>query len=256
MVSWKISLVLAYYLALLGGGYWLFRLSAPSPAVAPAVTVTPFAAHALPPSGTFFPGGGVGVAAVDGLVGREPSPPELWKDIHNNPGTIGAASDPVGSAPYLRQEAQVAHYDILRRAILQFDTASLSDEQAIESARLEVIVNSAGDTIGGQEVVVTMAKPTASTAIQPGDYASIGREAFSDPILVQDIEQKSTLVFPLNAAGMAHIARQGTSQFALVFESDRTNKEPAWIGGGKEAYLNIDFTEGTQPPRLVVKVKE
>lgn len=248
-------LVLGYYLVLLGGGYWLFRSSAPSPGAVPSVTVTPFAAHALPPSGTFFPGGGVGASAVDGFVGREPSPPELWKDIYSNAGTIGVASDPAGSAPYLRQEAQVAHYDILRRAILQFDTASLPDEQAIESARLEVTVNSAGDTIGDQAVVVTAAKPTASTALQPGDYG-VGREQLSDPILVQDVEQKSIVVFPLNAAGIAHIARQGTSQFALVFESDRVNREPAWIGGGKEAYLNIDFVEGAQPPRLIVKVKE
>lgn len=246
MAAWKILLVLGYYLALVAGAYLLFRPASLQPSVSP--TPTPFAAQALPPRGTFLP-------VVDGYVGREASP-ELWKDIHNGSGTVSAVTDAAISAPYLRQQAPLAHYDILRRAVLQFDTASLPDEQAIESARLEVTVNSAGDTIGDQAVVVTAAKPTASTALQPGDYGSVGTEALSDPILVQDIEQKFILVLPLNAAGIAHIARQGTSQFALVFASDRRNEEPAWIEAGKETYLNIDFVEGAAPPRLIVKVKE
>lgn len=231
MALWRVAALSICIPVIVIVGYKLFQ-SSPTLSTITSPSATPFTTP-VPSPGTLFP-------ISDGYVGREASPPEPWKLIGNNPATVNLTAESSGSAPYLRQQAPERHYDILRRAIFHFDTSALPEHESIDSAHLEVYVNSLNDTLGDQAVIAIS-----------DDSKAAGVLALSDPILMKNILSKSVLTLPLNAQGLAQIRQREKIQIALVLDSDRADSEPAWLGPLQETYLNLDFVEGPHPPRLV-----
>ncbi len=238
-------------LTLLGAGCSQIRPLASRSSTSPAPSSTA-PATPTPSPGNFFASRGPEGIAFDGSVAREASFPEPWEAIHDGGGNASQPSVSQTSAPLIRQQDPKPSYDFMRRAILEFDTSSLPDDQPINAARIELYVNDAGDTIGDQQAVIVPVEPPSSNLPQD-TYEWVGTTALSDPLPIEKIKPQTTIAFPLNEEGRARISRTGTSHFAIVMESDRANEEPPWVGKERQAFIFIDFTEGPYPPRLIIK---
>lgn len=196
-----------------------------------------------------------GRASVDGYVANERGA-ETWATLwEQKEGTSSDSRVPAASAPHLRQVVPQPNYDVFRRAILLFDKSGVPGKTKVKYARLEVYVNSLNDTLGDQSVVVVGADPAKDTELSKEDFGSVNKTALSKAVPLSDIEPGKYLAFPLNKDGLDAIEKGKVVGLALVFEADRTNSEPPWLEAGKEAYLNIDFAEGTNKPRLVINPK-
>ena len=57
--------------------------------------------------------------------------------------------------------------------------------------------------------------------------------------------------FDLNASGLANISKTGVSKFMIAFDQDITDTEPTWVSD-QASYIDADFAEGTNSPRLAV----
>lgn len=140
------------------------------------------------------------------------------------------------------------NYDYIKRGILQFDTSTLSAGATISSATLLVYVSSITDQLNQS---LSLVKGYAAGEIAAADYniANWDMTKCASDIDITTISSGAYLTITLNATGLAHIQKAGTSYFGLVISGDADNSAPTWVSG-EVASITFQEEAGANPPKL------
>lgn len=148
-------------------------------------------------------------------------------------------------------------WDILRRGIVCFNTASLPDNCIIQSATLSLYgYQKANGFATSPSINVYSANPSSTSSLATSDYSTLGTTDYATDITYAAFSTVGYNDFTLNDTGEAAISKTGVSKFGLRLSWDADNSPPAWIAGNKDAYFNL-YTEEQGAgfiPKLVVVV--
>jgi hypothetical protein len=146
----------------------------------------------------------------------------------------------------------------LYRGVALFDTQTLPDGDAIDSAVLGTRGKSRGQGAGALTLNVYTSAPASDSALVAGDYDSLGTTALSDTgITYAAYSTVGYNNFALNATGIAQIDKTGISKFGFRDQTyDATDTAPGTWASTYDSYFHSWPVEETNPtehrPKLVV----
>ena len=205
---------------------------------------------------TFFPDAHVETTSVDGQTQRA-GVNEIYATIRGGAGT-GSTDTGSTQTVAISTSTTTDQYDILRRGILLFDTASLPDGDTIDSATFELVVTSKLEQLSpADSVSLVESTPASNTGLIDADYGQTGTTKQATDLTIASLTADSSTfnVWTLNATGEASIDATGVTKFGLRLASDADNNEPTWGSSDTTQFLWATAEEilaGDKRPKLVV----
>lgn len=185
---------------------------------------------------------------VDTTSGQISTTYTLYSSAHDT--TTGASSAPLVDVGQMKSGA---NYSVFR-SLFRFDTSAVPDE-AITAATVKFVLASDYSTTDFF-IKIVAADDTLTTAYLNGSMFSkfkgrtAGAVAYAPTVLSDSIGTSGksagdTLTFTLNAAGIARIAKGGTTQYYIVSGRDMGRVTPAdaeHVGLGDDSpYMTITY---------------
>lgn len=199
-------------------------------------------------------------SSVDGYVNFFDSNGQSWSSAVADAGDGADDSNddycfngkPVG----WRCDGDTNEYDTLSRGVFLFDTSSLPDGCSVISAALS-LYGFDKDNEGSWTTYINIysSNPVSDTALEAGDYDSLGTTAFcDDEISYTNWSETGYNEFVLNSTGLAVISKTGVSKFGARTSHDVEDTDPGWTAGGEGLTFGIYMAEkgeGYEPTLLV-----
>ncbi len=179
---------------------------------------------------TFNPDADPETSSVDGEVRHFDASGRSWSSLVSAVGTAAADSDTTIKCVGFDSHSDTNKWQQIHRGIFLFDTSSLPGNTTITAAILSLWEDDTFDQLGATpNIAVYSALPASDTALDAGDFNSLGSTPFSDPIAYGDIIPDAYNDFTLNADGLAAISKTGISKFGLRNPSyDVAGSSPPW----------------------------
>lgn len=194
---------------------------------------------------------------VDGRCTHYNSSGDTWSNIRNGSGIGGDVQDTTTQDEGTFLQAHGSNnWQQIARTIFLFDTSSIPDTGAIQSATLSIRGYYKEDPQSwGIGLNVYSSNPSSNTSLANGDYDSLGTIPFSSTIEYDDFSTSGYNDFSLNANGIANISKTGVSKFGMREANyDAANIEPTWASSAM-AYFAVryaDYSGTDNDPKLVV----
>lgn len=213
---------------------------------------------------TFHPDADPEITSVDGQVGQSISWDEdpTWADIRGGAGGTAYPSHANMLVQILAWGGKGANlWRQLSRCVILFNTSALPDGASISAAEVGIVVSSRyRNTSWNLALNLYASSPAFDTDLVAADYTQIATTPLSNPI--NYVDATGTLVYALNAAGLALINLTGITKFGLRDSTyDVPNLAPPWVDGGNiqivlktadyspaSVYLKVTFT--TSAPQV------
>ena len=144
------------------------------------------------------------------------------------------------------------------KGIFTFDTSALPDTDHISDADFEFVATSKADTLSaGQSVSMVTSAPATATALESGDFDSLGTTLQAPSLTISSITANSSTfnTFSLSATGRGSISKTGITKFGTRIATDVSDAEPAWSSGGTARVVMATADEdlsGDRRPKLTV----
>jgi hypothetical protein len=193
---------------------------------------------------------------VDGNVSRYAA--GTWASLRGGAGN-GFNDDATINRCFKIETDGAGSYYSLERSIFLFNTASIPDENIVNSGTLSVKATSKSNTFPSTAPAINVyaSTPASNTALVAADYQRVGTTPFSSNVLVSAISTTVYTVFTLDAGGLAAIDVVGITKLGIreaVY--DATNTSP----GTPSAYylmqcpvVNAETAGTSTDPKLVVE---
>lgn len=208
---------------------------------------------------TCYPDADVESYTVDGFLGATGTN-VTWATLTGSAGSNAYDADANQGGVYLKAGTTLDKYEELRRSIFLFKTSDLTSFAVISSAVLSIYSNSKSDGLSATpNVNIYSSAPASNTALDAGDFDSLGSTEFATSIAYADWSIVGYNDFTLNASGLAAISKTDISKFgARNANYDVANVAPNWVSGGYSgfSFYFADQTGVTKDPRLVVTYTE
>jgi hypothetical protein len=175
--------------------------------------------------------GGANVAC-DGWIGRTPYGEESWATIRDN--ADGNERDSDGYYLYSRLQAGTTtdKWQYLRRSFVSLDTSGIGAGQTVTAATFKFRVESASNAFASAPSFhLVAATPATANDLADADFDQRGSTSFGSVAWADVKTDGSYTAITLNAAGLAAIAMQGVTKFALLTSWDFDNTSPTWGSG-------------------------
>jgi hypothetical protein len=146
---------------------------------------------------------------------------------------------------------------MLTRSIFLFDTSSIPDSNSIDDATLSIYGYDKTNSFSGDEpnINIYSSNPASNTALEAGDFDSLGETAFSTAITYTSFSTAGYNNFTLNASGIAAVSKTSVTKLGgRNANYDVANTSPIWASGADMNIL-VYFAEQTgtsQDPKLTV----
>lgn len=147
---------------------------------------------------------------------------------------------------------------IIQRAVLQFNTSSLTSSASISAAQINLFGTQVSDAqADGKDFVTIVTSHIASlTTVATTDWANIdyNSEQIASASRISEASWSTTGYnqFPLNATGISNISKVGTSKFGTVDGHDLLNTAPAQNNGLEDYAVFTSSASASNKPQLVV----
>lgn len=181
----------------------------------------------------FYPTAG----AIDGNSYKTSSG-ATWANIRNVIGSGATATPATAELVYLLEHGSVSgYYRQMYRGLLMFDTSSLDDSTAIDSASLSLWGTAKSNAITTEDLCIVSysGAETSSIDYQTYYYSQYGTTVMAS-IAYADFSTTGYNVMALNAGGISNISKTGITRFGARLNCDRANSAPAWQGGLVNSY--------------------
>ncbi len=169
---------------------------------------------------------------VQGQVGRDFIPEEIWATIRAGAGTSVSMTDN-GTIPLATGGDTSLKWTKLERFILCYDTSSIPINATISAATLSLNGNAKEDSlVTAPDINIYAATPGSPSILTAADYLQIGSTALCDTAITYAGWNSSDSYnnFALNATGIANIVKTGISRFGVRNANfDVANTAPAWV---------------------------
>lgn len=181
---------------------------------------------------TFYPDPHPEVTSCDGeTVADHGYYGVIWPEFWSGPAIAAGATD-VASAVHISAGYKTDKWRRLARSFILFDTSIILPEHSILSATFRVHGQAKTSTADWPlfSVALVSSWPLSNTDIVIDDHHSLGRTPLSDTLIkYADWKVDDWNEFPLNAAGLAAIAKGGITKLGLREGTyDRANTPPPW----------------------------
>jgi len=210
-----------------------------------------------PTTTTFYPDSDPELTCCDGAAERwAPWPGETWAQLHTRPGTWGTAEATTQSVS-LNSGLSTNIWRYLQRSFLLFDTSIIPPPATILDAKLRLYGYTKSDTDPWAQSAASIvpSSPAINTDITAPDYQNIANTLLSDTkILWSAWLLDDWNEFPLNAAGLAAIAKGGITKLGVrLYPWDTLNVEPSWLSGDAVSIVwrSADHTPPVKPELIV-----
>ena len=210
--------------------------------------------------------------AGDGYVERTAAPVETWATIRSG---AGVTADYTTTPIYMRNQRGSGGYNLLSRAVFQFDTSSLGTA-AIASSTIYIHSDSGNTITSGSCGVNTTylnfyTVTTASqTTLSTGDFAlaNFGTTPLTSTTTYATWDANVYQSKQLNAYGVAAINKAGYTSIAAMTDADRYNVDAGCAdfsyniygidmseaaGTSEDPYIEIQFTPAATTTPLMIR---
>ena len=188
---------------------------------------------------------------ADELLRRGTNVNESWGTIR-----AGAGNNNIDAncGPNVLADTTSNQWDVLDRCGYTFDTSSIPDTDAIDSATISFYGVSLTNGVTGMSTNVVSFSPASDSNFVNADYNTFGTTKFATDKAVSGWGVESYNDFALNSSGLANISKTGISKFGHVFKEDADNTAPTWVSGAQTLPNAYDSTNAgtTKDPKLVV----
>ncbi len=173
---------------------------------------------------------------------------ESFADITSGEGNASTDDDNNEKAVKIETSDETDKFLEVRRGAFVFDTSAIANPAVIDSAKVRIYVNSKIETLTSQSLSLVTTNTDSNTALIDSDYSSFsGVKIASDKTLAS----LSTAAFnEYTLTGFGSINKSGFTKLGLRLASDIAGSV-TWASE-KEASVNVDFADGTNPPEIVV----
>jgi len=207
-------------------------------------------------SATFYPDADPESNTVDGSVQHDEIYGASWSTIVNGAGTNAEDSATDGNLIYGRCRTDEDVYRDIWRSIFLFNTSSLDNDCTIGAAVISLRGLNKNDSMSASpDINIYSSNPASNTAIESGDYDSLGSTALCDtPITFANFSTTDYNDFSLNTTGLSAIDKTGITKLgARNANYDVANTVPPW-SSNTNYYVHSYFAEqgAGYKPKLVV----
>lgn len=201
---------------------------------------------------TAFPTAGTGGPTGDAMVSRQVAS-ETFSTIRSGAGTN---TDNSGTAlsVIIQASSTSNQFSEIARAVITFDTSSLTSSASISSAVLSGFGEfNGGGLSGDNDWYIAGSTPATNFNFAASDYAQCQTTSFGK-ITNASFSTTAYNDVTLNASGVSNISKTGISKFSLQLGADLNNTAPTWSSG---AFMELDVSSAdhtgtSQDPKLVV----
>ena len=202
---------------------------------------------------TFYPDADVETDTVDGWA--EHVGDAVWDTIHDGAGT---GSNDAHSVNFLDlcSTSTTNQWERMIRNFYLFDTSSIPDGDAIDSATFEQVFTASQDDFTSSISLVTTT-PNANDDLVNGDYTQVGttKQATDVTIAGLTVDSSTYNAMTLNATGLGNISKTGITKFGTRHLADLSDTEPTWASSSCSKASSASADEvlaGDKRPKLVV----
>ena len=147
------------------------------------------------------------------------------------------------------------NWRVLYRGVYLFDSSGLPDNATISAATLSIYGEAKVDNITiTPNVNIYSSAPASNTALEAGDFDSLGTTAYSTAISYSSFSDTGYNDFVLNASGRSAISKTSVSKFgARNANYDVAATPPTWAGEAASFFTIYASEQGVgYKPKLVV----
>jgi len=149
------------------------------------------------------------------------------------------------------------NWDVIERIHLLFDTSSIGSDQSVDSASLDVSIDSVYFDDLGLSWNIYGTDPASDTSLATGDHDNVGTTPFSDSprYLSSESTDWTTVSLDLNTDGESAIDLDGISKFGLATQEDRENDswgDPTWTASDRSGFKVRLAENASNIPTLTV----
>ena len=176
------------------------------------------------------PGTGGGNVTVDGTV-RQENKAQTWATfIANATGTQHDDTDNIGLIIALQADNTLDQWDDLWKAILTFDTSTITSSATVSATSLSLEIEASTDDFT-DAIAIVGATPASDNELINADFDQLGSTLFAPTLAIGSINDNVYNVFTFNATGIAAIVKDGITAVGALNESVRSDTEPPWGSG-------------------------
>lgn len=207
----------------------------------------------IDPTSTFNPDGDPESTSVDGRVQRAAAD-ETWDDIHDGAGQNAFDSGSNDIEARVRATAITGEYDLLRRAIMLFDTSAIPSNSFIDAASIKLHVGTASDPDwGDREADIVASNPASNDDLVASDYENAFTLTADTVFASQALAGITTgqyTTWTLDQNGRDQVTPGGISKFGVRLDNDADDVDD-WVSNADATFV-AQSAENTNPPELSV----
>ena len=206
---------------------------------------------------TFYPAAGAS-SPVDGYTGTNTS--GTFSEVMAANGVFASATSTELAAIRLETAGIADNFSRNQRVIFGFDTSAIPDIDTVTGATLSVYFTATTQGLGDTDLDLVSASPGSESNIVAGDYQSnFGSTRLATGFSLSGISPNAYNGFTLNASGLSHISKTGTTFFGMLLKWDLDDSFTGTWAGSVATNATIRFADyaGTAyDPKLVVEHSE
>jgi len=206
---------------------------------------------------TSYPDADPETNTVDGSVGFYSAAENSWATVRDNAGSGFDDTALSDVAAYIRAYSTTDTWAGMYRGIFLFNTSALTGSAVISAATKSLYgVSKRDDVAWNAALNIYTSAPASNTALEAGDFDSLGTVAQSDTSITHDSWSITGYNdFALNSTGIGNISKTGITKFGSRFATyDVANSAPTWssLAINRVNCYYADQTGTTNDPKLVV----
>jgi hypothetical protein len=206
---------------------------------------------------TEYPDADPETSTVDGAVGFYSEAANTWATVRDNAGSGVDDTALSDVAAYIRAYSTTDTWTGMSRGIFLFNTSALTGSAVISAATKSLYgVSKRDDVAWNAALNIYTSAPASNTALEAGDFDSLGTVAQSDTSITHDSWSIAGYNdFALNSTGIGNISKTGITKFGSRFATyDVANSAPTWssLAINRVNCYYADQTGTTNDPKLVV----
>ncbi|MEW6775624.1 MAG: hypothetical protein AB1405_04990 [Bdellovibrionota bacterium] len=201
-----------------------------------------------------YPDAGSGGTTCDGMLEHDES--LSFANLRAAAGNAVNLTDTANQVTLQANNSITDVYDFITRIILTYDTRAIPAAAPIFSATHSLGMGPPTTDLGDTSFHLAGASPAADNTLAASDYANVQRTSFGSFPSLSSIVPNAINDMPLNASGIAAIAKGGITKFSLQLGWDLTGTYTGtWSAGAqtKAILAMADFEGTTADPKLTVE---
>ena len=193
-------------------------------------------------------------------LGRNPSDQNAtWTDVRDGVGTTNTLLGAANSFSFGNWRSATAPYtgwDYNYRDAVSFDTTAIPNNAEITSANITFWYRQKTTTLGSPNLSLIDYSGSNHTNFQNDDYQATTFTRLAPDLLNSDMDTvNESVVFVLNAAGLAAINKEGYTSFLTTCTNDADDTEFSWVSN-KQAIIQMRshlYSPTDLPTKLMIE---